>query len=288
MQILHRIATTSSNPVWSAIESAGIAIEKRSFIWVALVPDEHPCWPDISARLGEYDSTIVNKFSGQDVAGAEWLCIFAKGHHGYPQPEEGWWERTYEATTRCRKCGFVTEQRAPFRLRGEPAASHSQFLQLNWVFDEFFVRPAVRDALLAAELTGIEFVPPVIHRSGLPSLTVDQMRITSALRPAIDTSALQTVTCKMNNEESASAFAPGPILESSSDFCGRTKYHLRHRGPLQLERAAFEGAPDVVRTAERFGSGGLAFRATIVSQRFRELVAAAKWRGLSFEPVALV
>lgn len=288
MQIVHRIALNSSNPIWLEIESAGIEIERGSDIWVALVPEEHSCWPDISARLGKNGSTIINKYSSQEMAAAEWLHISAKGHHGYPQPEEGWWERTYDAATRCRKCGFVAVQQAPFRLRGEPAASRSQFLQLNWVFDEFFVRPVVRDALLAAEVTGIEFVPPVIHRSGLPSLAVDQMRITSGLRPAIDTSALQTVTCKMNNEEGASAFAPGPLLESASEFCGRVKYHMRRRGPLKLDRAAFEGAPDVVRTAERFGSGGLAFRVTIVSQRFRQLVSAAKWRGLSFEPVALV
>lgn len=36
-----------------------------------------------------------------------------------------------------------------------------------------------------------------------------------------------------------------------------------------------------------FGSGGSAHRLVIVSQRFRQVVVAAKWRGVSFEPIEL-
>ena len=80
---------------------------------------------------------------------------------------------------------------------------------------------------------------------------------------------------------------PGHAERRGDPYCGRVKYHLKHRGPLRFEHTALAGAPDVVKTHEWFGSGGQAFRLVLVSQRFRQAVLKAKWRGLYFEPVEL-
>jgi hypothetical protein len=46
--------------------------------------------------------------------------------------------------------------------------------------------------------------------------------------------------------------------------------------------------PDVGRSHEWVGSGGSASQLVIVSQRFRQVVLEAKWRGVRFEPIELL
>src|ERR1700722_5708817 len=76
--------------------------------------------------------------SGTDML---WYRLQATGHFGYPQPEVGYESWVYDPNSYCGRCGIGGAQRNPFRFRSEPKARHSKFYQLNWVFDEFFVRP---------------------------------------------------------------------------------------------------------------------------------------------------
>ncbi|MGS2727906.1 hypothetical protein ACU8DI_15295, partial [Psychroserpens sp. BH13MA-6] len=61
---------------------------------------------------------------------------------GYPQPEDdfGYMELTYEPNIGCPTCHIGIKQNNPFRFRSEPKAKNSQFIGLNWVFDQIFVR----------------------------------------------------------------------------------------------------------------------------------------------------
>ena len=173
-------------------------------------------------------------------------------------------------------------------MRAEFKASHSQFLQLNWVLDEFFLRDKARQGLRSAGITGIEDLAPVLHKKDRPSEQVVQMVVTTTLPPALDTTGLQSVTCKPRNEE----WSPGRKGQSAEParqpYCGRLKYAGMCKGPYRFARSAFVGAPDVVKSHEWFGSGGAAFRLVIVSQKFRQAVVAGKWRGVSFEPIELI
>jgi len=218
-----------------------------------------------------------------------WYSLNATGHFGFPQPE-GKWASAVFGSTYCERCGARDGQCAPFRLRSEPNAWHSQFVQLNWVFDELFVRSAAREGLTAAGLTGFEFRPVILHSKNRPSAQVEQMQIIGVLPEALQPKELATVTCKERNEEWESTARRGtPPLSRSErpQHCGRVKYHLMHRGPLRFDRAALTAAPDVVKSHEWFGSGASAFRLMLVSQRFRQVVQQARWRGLCFEPVEL-
>ncbi len=100
----------------------------------------------------------------------------------------------------------------------------------------------------------------------------------------LDTSGLEPVTCRPNNEESSATV--GTVFKSRiGPYCQRTKYHLMKKGTFRFARDAFAGAPDVVKSGEWFGSGGSAHRLIIVSQRFREIVLRMQWRGIAFEPI---
>lgn len=294
MKFNHRIAMSSDDPLWRHIKAAGVPIDRdsSSLIWVANVMEDDPAWPEVRRIVAGRPEFLLAKtlYSKGELDAAEWLLMSAQGHHGYPQPANdfGYIDRTYDVADHCPICGIGAVQKAPFRLQAEPKARNSQFVQLNWVYDEFFVRSDARQGLESAGMSGLVFVPPVLHKSDRPSAEVAQMRIATILPPALDTSELPPVTCKARNEE----WRPGARLRDAelagAPYCGRVKHHALYRGPLRFERAAFEGAPELVKSREYFGSSGVASRWVLVSQRFRQVVHNAKWRGLAFEPVELV
>lgn len=66
-------------------------------------------------------------------------------------------------------------------------------------------------------------------------------------------------------------------------YCGKKKYHVPTS--LALIPGSLCDAPDLFKTAEWFGSGGLAFRLTLASERFVNLVRERRWKGLLFNSV---
>lgn len=300
MKINHRIAARSDDPFWGEIDRLGLDYDGGDSnnvlhfaIGVLNVTEDQPEWPEVERLVAKYDMRlhiVSNLFTKAELNAAEWLTLDALRHQGYPQPEDdfGYLEATYDVSGYCSICGIGGVQKAPFRLRAEPKAPHSQFVQLNWVFDELFLRAEAREGLLAARIAGIDFLAPVLHTKNRPSDQVAQMVVQATLPPALDRASLEPVTCKSRNEEWYPGSPLRPAEQEGRPHCGRVKYHSMRKGPFRLNRSAFVGAPDVVKSHEWFGSGASAHRLIIVSQRFRQAVVTAKWRGVSFEPVELV
>ena len=300
VKINHRIATRHDDPFWREIERLGLYYERGNpdnvlgfAISVLNVTEDRPEWPEVECLVATHDPAshfVTNLFTKVELDRAEWLKLSALGHHGYPQPENdfGYLQATYDVSDYCPTCGIGGVQNAPFRLRAEPKAAHSQFIQLNWVFDEFFLRDEAREGFRGAGITGIDTLAPVFHKKDRPSEQVAQMVVKTVLPPALDPTGLQPVTCKPQNEEWNAEQQLQPSKTEGRPNCGRVKYHYMRKGPFRFSRNALEGAPDVVKSHEWFGSGASAHRLVIVSQRFRQAVVAAKWRGVSFEPIELV
>ena len=179
-------------------------------------------------------------------------------------------------------------QRAPFRFRAEPKTRRSHFLQLNWVFDELFVRPAVRDILEKAHVSGIAFGRVVLHKTGRPLESIVQLLVPTLLPPGLAVDGLQPVTCKPNNEEPPLPLPLQASLRYPPDYpyCGRVKYHWPPR--LRLRRTTFHAASDFAKSSEWFGSGGSASQAILCTGRVIGLVREHRWRGLRATPVELV
>ncbi|AEF99129.1 hypothetical protein [Methylomonas methanica] len=213
----------------------------------------------------------------------KWFEMGARGHHGYPQPEDDYLEATYSEV--CLRCGIRSHQRSPFRARPFRKAANSHFLQLNWEFDAFFVTQEVVDVLSASGLTGFSFGSVLDYKSGLVMAERQQL-IISARIDCVETSMLPTVTCRANNEE-AKYTLPGPKrYPEDAPYCGRVKHHPPTSIAI-LPSAHLDDAPDIIQSAEWFGSGGSAFNLTMCSEAFVDLVRTNKWRGLLFEPIAL-
>lgn len=210
--------------------------------------------------------------------------VLASGHHGYPQPEDDY-RSVYENA--CPRCGIHGQQIRPFRIHKPGLAQHSAFLQLNWVFDAFFVHREVADTLSRASLTGIAFGPVVDHRSGDEVNDRVQLLIDTAVSCA-ETTRLFAMTCRPDNEETIRLRDTFPTWKANfvkfppETFCGRTKHHR----PSSVGIGTLPGdIPDVFQTEEWFGSGALAFRLTVASERFAEFVQKQNWRGVEFRKI---
>jgi hypothetical protein len=297
MEIFHRIcADVKRNPQFKA----GIDLLQFRYQYTDNIvgknvhfeiSENHPLWPQIRELAIRYDAfcaiAVRVQYSRADIAGAAWLSIRATRHRGYPQPEDDYRYQVYDPNGYCDRCGIRTTQSTPFRFKSEPKGRDG-FLQLNWVFDEFFVRPEVRELFDDAGVTGAGYGPCMDHSSGRPLESLSQLLILNVLPPGLVSTEPNAVTCQPNNEEGP-AKSYGGRLRYPHDYpyCGRVKYHWPLLGQTTYIAEVFRGAPDIVKSHEWFGSGGSASREVLVSQKVSRLIIDNKLRGLSLAPVAL-
>jgi len=211
-----------------------------------------------------------------------WYQMFAKGHHGYPQPEDSYDLELYESV--CQHCGIHGPQANPIRLRITSKAPHSGFIQPNWVFDLFLIRSEIEPLLLKEGFNSISFEPVIEHRSNAVSENLRQLCIRKII-PSAEVSLLPKVTCIPNNEESRFDLPGTKRYPPETPFCRQIKSHPPTS--LVLNHPDLSCAPDLFQTEEWFGSGGSAFRLTICSERFRNFVIQNKLRGIGFDIIQL-
>ena len=245
-------------------ELAGFSVAVAAQGLVTFEVDEtHEFWEEIRAWAARRDATdiVTTKFSKKEVREAAWLELVPEWHHGYPQPDSGsfgYRAVTYELRAHCEQCGAGLSQRAPFQMKGEPKWGRHNIMQLNWVFDEFFVQPDLWARAL--ERFGIG-TREVTDRLGAPLSTVVQLEVK------------ETVSVRMEGF---------PSEECPS--CGSSRFLPVTRGffpPL----AEVPSGP-VVRTAEYFGSGSASHRRVLVSQAVASSLVEEKMRGASLRPVS--
>ena len=120
-------------------------------------------------------------------------------------------------------------------------------MQLNWIFDEYFVSPATWEAVFKP--LGIEKRPAVVHRSGVEIQTLVQLDI-----PQV---------CGLKLEGAAYTECP---------HCRRKKYPPIFRGFLPEPVGP---NTSIFKSSQSFGSGALAFKLVIVSadayRKFRDV-----------------
>jgi hypothetical protein len=146
--------------------------------------------------------------------GSWWFHMSARSTRGYPQPEAELEYREIMYAERCMRCGIFDRQMAPFRFKKKVGAP-SGFTSLGWVYDAFFVPPAIIEEISNAGITGVSSGPAVYHATG--NLCVDRAQlIIPTIIACVETSHLPTVTCRANNEE-AVAFLRGSVTTNHSE-----------------------------------------------------------------------
>ena len=212
------------------------------------------------------------------------------GQFGYPQPENSYIDKTYDTFSACLTCHIGLKQKSEFRFKSEPKAKYSQFIGLNWVFDQVFVRQAVKDIFEIEQITGVEFSQPVINNTGLPVTGLYQLRIDNLVSDGLFTDNLKSEFCELPKDRSMLKFLKAnnsKILEGP--FCGQTKFNFpKGNNNLKIKADAFNNKTDFVRLGYYFGSGGNASRPIIISERVKEIIDREKWRGIFLQKIELV
>ena len=214
------------------------------------------------------------------------------GQFGYPQPENdfGYIEKTYDSSNACLTCNIGLRQKDEFRFRSEPKAQHSQFLGLNWIFDQVFVRQIVKDVFEQERITGLEFSQPVINKTGLPLSRMYQLRVDNLLSNGLLTDNLKFEVCELPKDKSMLKFLKANSSKlAEGPFCGQTKYNFpQGDNCIKLKADALDNKTDFVRLDYYFGSGGSANRPIIISDRVKQIIDREKWRGAFLQQIELV
>ncbi len=304
MEIRHRILEFNNSPRYDLLrkelDKLGAAYKTKELGAIGgqasrsvefSIGESDPLFPVVAELVRKYHFYVQVgvHYSQEDREIAEWVYAVA-GEYQYPQPEDdfGYLEATYDTSAHCARCGMGAFQVRPFRLERDFKQS-SQFLGLHWVFDEIFVRPEARMIFEREQVSGIEFLHPVYHKSGQDIASVCQMVVLTTARPGLVTEGLSTVTCKADNEESyVEGIGRLKNRLGSYPYCGRVKYHFPRRDTIKFRADVMRELPDVAKSYEYFGSGAGANRLVLARNKVVRLARDHKLRGLRFTPIEVV
>lgn len=245
-------------------ELAVFGVQVASEGWFGFWFDEaDPRWPALMAwraRKGWLDEPLSTaEFTKSELRAAPWLEFSTDWQWGYPQPHEdefGYRKVTYDDSDFCSGCGVGLRQVAPFRLVGEPKWGCRSVLQLNWVFDELFVRPELWEA--------------VFRPLGVPAREVNNAE-GAALNSVVQLVVEDRVDLDMEDHAS-----------ETCDACGVQKYETVSRGFYPAPLTAPTGA--VCRSNQWFGTGASAFQGILASGEVYAAIEAARAKGARFLP----
>lgn len=261
MKIIHKIGFLASEEKIRALNDAGVHIEKENQFISVEIEECDPRWANISSIVKDLKllDTVITKFSEEEIRRAAILEMVPAWHYSYPQPEDnfGYKEKTYDLSDFCHFCGIGSRQQiAPFSLKRPPGWGTKSILQLNWVFDEYFVKPDVWHKVFKP--FGIECMPVLLYKTGQEMDNIVQLVISSFADVRLE--GHEYTICQ---------------------HCGQRKYLPITRG--------FQPKPDVTDAAifkskTFFGSGASAHRMVFINSRLYKAIAAEKIKGVTFKP----
>jgi len=266
MKIIHRVSFNPTDAQRREMSGLGLEWEEAGVgVVVFLIEEGSRAWAIIAPMIAQWDALdmVSTEFTKKELIAADYLLMEPSWHHGYPQPEDSFGYRgiTYDSTEYCADCGIGGTQRAPFRMIREPKWGSRRILQLNWVFDEFFVTPESWTTVFKP--FGIESLPVLHHKTGRPLELVVQLQVSSLTTSAIITSDIVPEVCVA---------------------CNNAK--LGKRLPGRFPHVEMPEGSHIAKTIEYFGSGAKAFREIIISAALYKAITAAKLKGASFQVVA--
>ncbi len=265
MRIIHRISHNIDNDMQRELDGFGlkVAVGLATFE----VNETDPSWQEIKSWISKYNALDVvrTEFSKEELSGATMLQMSPSWHHAYPEPsdEMGFLKETYVESSVCKKCGSGKIQQHSFRLKQEPKWGNRQILQLNWVFDEFFVQP--------------EIWRSVFQPFGITCREVLHVRTGKALETIVQLCVEEIATTGLSVDEKSQV--------EHCDACGVNKYLPIVRGEFPSLRGEFKSS--IVKTKEVFGSGTSSWRVVLVSSELFQAIEVAKVKGVAFVPTSM-
>ena len=210
------------------------------------ITEDDPRWPQVALGLARYQEIsealrgfpipgasdgdrIWTEFSDTERRRATFLELGA-WHHGYPQPEDfkleaplridklAYLKETYDLTGACEKCWRGREQIAPFRMKKNPAWGRRSILQLEWVREEFFVKPEVYETVFRP--LGIGYRPVLSHKTGSELEAVVQLAVDAVAELKLDGVPFEVclVCHRKDYHRSCRGYPPSPVPTNAALF----------------------------------------------------------------------
>lgn len=273
MEIWHRVSFGHNDHVKQIIENLSIKYELSplpggGYVLHLDISESDVHWPEIATLVQRTMALdlVHTVFTPEEVLEAKWSRLVVLFERGYPQPENGWKQLTYE--NGCRKCGAGYHQKAPFRLKKEPKMSKYSFLSLYWTSTVFCI-PEVVEGLRSSQIGGYEERDAILHKTDQPSQIVTQLVFPVVAEPGLaQEDKIQPDTCPE---------------------CGITKYRHHRRGYMHLRQDALQFDTDIQLTNEWFGSdSAMGYREILVPNCAARLILDKGWRGVALKPIKLV
>ncbi len=265
MRIVHRVSKTIDIAMQRELAILNIKVEIG--LCTFEVDESHPSWDEVEAWISKWDAIDIvhTEFSKSELSSAAVLELCPSWHHGYPEPsaEMAFLKETYVESSVCKVCGSGKVQQHSFRLKQEPKWGNRQALQLNWVFDEFFVQPETWRRVF--QPFGIACREVLHVRTGKPLETIVQL--------CVDEIATAELSIDGNHEV------------DRCKSCGVVKYMPIVRGEFPGLQGEFKGS--MIKTKEVFGSGASSWRAVLVSSELFRAITEAKVKGVEFIPTSM-
>lgn len=264
MRIIHKIMISESDPeTLTLFKKSGISFKTIGDVCLFQIEEGNPHWLLVSKLIKTFKPfhTVRTEFSAAELKNAKFLRMSPSWHHGYPQPQDnaGYLALTYNLAGYCNKCGMQPIQIAPFRMRKEPVWGKRSILQLNWVFDEYFVKPVVWEKVFKP--MGIGYKTVLHHKTGKVLESVIQLEVSEHI----------------------------DIIHNDAEYeqctlCGRRKYLPITSGfyppPIQMPSSA------IFKTNQYFGSGASAYSDVLVSNSLYLAIKEENLKGAEFEACA--
>lgn len=232
------------------------------------IAESDPNWPEVSRLISAIGAADLQEtfFSEEEIRAANWLRMICVFEQGYPQPKMPWPFKQTDRELLCPKCA-IYRQIAPMRIAKEPHLGKKSFVH-TILTNEIFCTPEVFQGLEEIQAKGYESWDVILHKTGQISEKVRQLYVPSiASAGFIAEEDLGRVTCPK---------------------CGTTKYYAHMRGVMRIKKEAIVPETDFLLTHEWFGSGYLAWREILVSNRVASLVLDKGWQGIRFKVVEVV
>lgn len=264
MRIVHRVALNPDAKDQRELARLGVSVDLGLGVVAFEVDETDVHWPEIREWARRRRAVVLTgtEFTPEEIQNAAFAFMFPHVRRGYPQPEKnvGFLNITYDLSNHCARCGVGKVQKAPFRLKGEPKWGKTDVFQVNWVPDEYFVKPDVWQSALEPLGVGKR---EVLSAGGRLLTTVVQLAVDEYVR--VDVNPETGTTCP---------------------DCGQIKYAVHMRGRFPPVNDIPTG--NLVRKRQVFGSaeGADAWQPLLASQQLVRSLQRHKVKGVGFWPVA--
>lgn len=276
MEIWHRIALNSKKDEKTFKEIQILQVDYKTielpggesdFVYFDIAESDRN-WPIISNLFSKYGALnrVETFFTDEEIRNAEWLRMISVFEQGYPQPKNPWPFKQSDRDLLCSTCA-IYQQIAPMHIAKEPHMGKKSFTHTIWTM-ETFCTPDVFQGLKEINAKGYESWDVILHKSRQISEKVRQLYVPSIASPGfLAEEDLGRVTCPE---------------------CGTTKYYANMRGIMKIKKEAIIPDVDFMLTNEWFGSGYIAWREILVSNRVASMILDKGWQGLRFKVVDIV